>query len=364
MPRLVVSVPIYDGAVAFRFDEPGNLVTRKRIILLGVGVVMFLVVGFFGLQGARAWWAWNSIERIEFDTAEARNRLIEPAEPDTAADTDADRDVDATPSPTYEAVEYDTVLAIGTDFNPEAPDRQEGVYADAVLFWLAPTNGGDPVLVSLPRDLLVSDPCTGEETKLDRTLTGCGEDVSGPELVAVAVEDYTGIGVDHFAMFNLDGFVAVIDSIGGVEICVEHALREGSSEILPAGCSAVDGATSLRWVRSRGTQEFVDGEWRFIEDVSDVNRMERQQTLMFAMLTRLKGMRSPSALAGIAGGLGDAVMLSESLSMSDSVAMAWDLRSVPFSRIRRIVVPTEPAVAADGSFALRATVPFRELLEG
>jgi LCP family protein required for cell wall assembly len=341
----------------------GNIVTRRRIILISAGVVVFVIVGFFGWQGARAWWAWQGIERVEFDTAEARTRLPEPAEVD-AEPAEADVEVEATPPPTYEVVEYDTVLAIGNDFNSDDPDRQGGVYADAVLFWLVPTNRGDPMMVSLPRDLLVVDPCTGEETKLDQTLGGCGDDVSGPELVALAVEDYTGIGVDHFAMFGFDGFVEVIDAVGGVELCVEHALREGESDLLPAGCSVVDGATALRWIRSRGTQEFIDGEWRFVEGVSDTNRAQRQQALMFAMLARLKTMRSPSTLAGIAGSLGDTVVLSESLSMSDSVAMAWNLRSVPSSRIRRIVVPTEPAVTPDGLFALRATTPFRELLDG
>ena len=111
-------------------------------------------------------------------------------------------------------------------------------------------------------------------------------------------------------------------------------------------------------------QEFVDGEWQFVEGVSDVDRTERQQTLMFAMLASLKTMRSPTALTGIAGSFGDTIVLSESLSMGDAVAMAWELRSMSSSSIRRIVVPTEPVATADGSFALRATVPFRELLEG
>ncbi len=177
--------------------------TRKRIILLAVSVGVFLIVAFFGWQGARA---WRGIERIEFDIDEARSRLTPLP----------DVEVETTPPP-LEIVEYDTVLVIGNDFSP---DRQEGVYADAVLFWLAPTNGGGPVLESLPRDLLVIDPCTGEETKLDRTLAGCGDNISGPEHVALAVEDYTGIAVDHFAILGLDGFVEIIDSIGGLEICV------------------------------------------------------------------------------------------------------------------------------------------------
>ena len=238
------------------------------------------------------------------------------------------------------------------------------MFADAVLFWLAPTNGGDPSLVSLPRDLLVVDPCTGDETKLDRTLGGCGDDVSGPELVALAVEDFTGIGVDHFALFNSDTFVDVIDALGGVEVCVENALRQGEREILPAGCSNVEGLDAWRWARSRTTQELVDGEWQFVEGISDVDRTVRQQTLMFAMLARLKEMRSPASLAGVVESVGDTIVLDEALSMGDAVAMAWGMRDLSAARIRRIIVPTEPVVTTDGSYAVRAIVPFQELLDG
>lgn len=82
------------------------------------------------------------------------------------------------------------------------------------------------------------------------------------------------------------------------------------------------------------------------------------------MLAKVKTIRSPTALAGIAESVGDSVVLSETLSMGDAVAMAWDRRNVASSRIRRIVVPAESEVTPDGSFALRAVVPFRELLEG
>jgi anionic cell wall polymer biosynthesis LytR-Cps2A-Psr (LCP) family protein len=189
------------------------------------------------MAGARAWWAWRGIERIEFDTAAAREQLI-PVR-DIGNDDLVQSSEDSTPPPTYETVEYDTVLAIGSDERTEDEKSRleeagvpfvEGAYADAILFWLAPTGGGDPSLVSIPRDLVVVDPCTSEETKLDRTLAGCGDDVSGPELAALALEDYTGIAVDHFAAFGFDAFVDVIDSLGGVEVCVDHALRERTTD--------------------------------------------------------------------------------------------------------------------------------------
>ena len=320
------------------------------------------VVAFGGFQGARAWWAWRGIERVEFDTAEARAQL--PFVPLGTDEPSPEPVEDATPTPTYEVVEYDTVLAIGNDFNPEHPDRQESVNADAILFWLVPTNGGDPILASLPRDLLVVDPCTGEATKLDRTLAGCGEDISGPELVALAVEDYTGIAVDHFAMFGFDAFVEVIDTLGGVQICVDRPVRHGANQLLPEGCSIADGQTALTWMRSRSTQELVDGEWQFVEGVTDVDRTKRQQALMFAMLAKLKEMRSPAALSGLAESVGDAVVLDEIALNGRSDCDGLGHAKPVLVRIRRIVVPTEPVVVSDGSFAVQAVVPFRELLEG
>lgn len=59
---------------------------------------------------------------------------------------------------------------------------------------------------------------------------------TGPDLVAIAVEDYSGIPVDHVTLVNFDGLIGVIDAVGGIEICVDHALREGLQDLLPAGC--------------------------------------------------------------------------------------------------------------------------------
>jgi LCP family protein required for cell wall assembly len=217
--------------------------------------------------------------------------------------------------------------------------------------------------VSIPRDLVVVNPCTGEETKLDRTLEGCGDDIGGEELVALAVEDFTGIGIDHFASFQFEAFVKTIDLVDGVNVCVPHALREGTRELLPEGCSVLDGDHALAWIRSRLTQEFVDGEWRFLEDAGDALRVERQQVLVFALLDRLTDIRSPTALAGMAESLGDAVVLDESLALSDAVSMVWNLRAVGGSGLKTLTVPTEAVVLPDGSFAVRATVPFAELIQ-
>ena len=188
---------------------------------------------------------------------------------------------------------------------------------------------------------------------------------SPEELVASAVEDFTEVGIDHFASFRFEAFVTMIDAVDGVQVCVPHALRQqGTFDIVPEGCSTVDVTHALAWVRSRTTQEFVDGEWRFMEDTGDAARVARQQTLIFALLDKLKGIRSPAELAGLASQLGNTIVLDDTLGLSDAVSMVWDLRSVTGGGIRTLTIPTEPTRLPDGSFAVRSTESFAAVIAG
>jgi anionic cell wall polymer biosynthesis LytR-Cps2A-Psr (LCP) family protein len=110
--------------------------------------------------------------------------------------------------------------------------------------------------------------------------------------------------------------------------------------------------------------EFVDGQWRFVDDAGDAVRVERQQELVFALFDELKGIRSPTQLAGFADQRGDTIVLSDTLGITDAVGLAWELRSRYASSIRTVTVPMEPTTLPDGSFAVRATVPFGALLDG
>jgi anionic cell wall polymer biosynthesis LytR-Cps2A-Psr (LCP) family protein len=118
----------------------------------------------------------------------------------------------------------------------------------------------------------------------------------------------------------------------------------------------------LRWVRSRSTQEYVDGEWRFVEGVSDLTRNARQQQLILALLAELKGLRTPGAVADLAGEVSDAVQLDETLSMGEAIGLAWDLRRVSASSIQRPTIPVEATATEDGSFALVPLAPFLEVI--
>ena len=342
-------------------ESPRRWSTRRRIII-GLAVVLGVGVVYLGLAGFQAFLAWHSIDRVEFDTEAARVALVTIPTSTMAVESEDSSTPPSTqdPNPILQQTEYQAFLVIGSDEKP--PELQEGIFADAVLLYLAPTTG-DPILVSLPRDLLVTNPCTSSPVKLNSLLAGCDDAANGPELIAIAVENLTGIAVDHFGVVEFEGLVRAVDEIGGIELCSENALRgDDAAGLLPEGCSRIDGSTALRYVRSRTTQEFVDGEWIYQEGTSDLTRAERQQDVLLAMLSQAKSVRSPDALADLISKLSDAVVLDDGLSMGNAVDLAWELRGTPPEQIRRLVLPVEPVVTEDGQFALRATTPFLDVI--
>jgi hypothetical protein len=90
--------------------------------------------------------------------------------------------------------------------------------------------------------------------------------------------------------------------------------------------------------------------------------VKRQQALVFGLLDRLAGVRSPSELVGLAETVGDTVVLDETLNLADAASIVWNLRGIGGSGIRTLTVPTEAVVLPDRSFAVRATVTFAELI--
>ncbi len=102
----------------------------------------------------------------------------------------------------------------------------------------------------------------------------------GAEAVKTALGELLGITIHNYALVNLDGFVAMIDAIGGVTINVpqrvydpEYPHEDGSFvEIdIPAGIHRMDGHTALAYARSRRLSD-------------DYNRMGRQRCVLEAVM--------------------------------------------------------------------------------
>lgn len=251
--------------------------------------------------------------------------------------------------------EFESYLLVGSDAS--------GFLADTIILALQPGEGGSPIMVSLPRDLFVWNLCKQRFTRLNTGLGGCPGSASGSELLAIMVEDYTGIPVDHLARINFDGFARMVDAMGGITVCVDAPSRDAKShlEIEEPGCRRVGGETALAWVRSRHMEQLVGGEWVAVGG-SDFGRQIRQQDVLFQLAGRAASFSSPGSLVDRLSAAASYVRLDSSWSFGQAVSTGWKYRGVSKSSVKRFSIDVRNHRSPQGAAVLLPTVTFTEQL--
>lgn len=252
---------------------------------------------------------------------------------------------------------FESYLLVGTDAS--------GYLADTIILALQPSGGGRPIMVSLPRDLFVWNACKQTFTRLNTGLGGCSGVASGFELLAIMVEDYTGIPVDHLARINFGGFARVVDSLGGITVCVDKPTRDLKSHLLleEPGCQKADGETALAWVRSRHP-EVQEGEEWVRSGGGDFSRQRRQQDALFQLAGKASKFSSPGSLTKTLSAVSSSVRLDSSWSFSQAVGAAWKYRGISKDSVSRFTIDVQNYRTSYGAAVLLAARPFRDQLGG
>lgn len=249
---------------------------------------------------------------------------------------------------------FDSYLLIGADAS--------GYLADVVLLLLFPTDGSRPMMVSIPRDLYVVNPCTESYNRMNAMLGGCRGFAGGTTLLSLAVQNFTGIEVDHFALLSFSGFQRVIDAVGGVPLCFENPTRDLQSELMvDAGCIQAGGATTLAWVRSRHTEELRNGSWVLVAG-SDFARQRRQQELLFKLAGQLRSFGTFASFADIAESVASSVRLDSGLNFGDAALLAWRNRDLTADSVTRLSIPIENYRTPGGAAVLIPAQTFNDVL--
>ena len=142
-------------------------------------------------------------------------------------------------------------------------------------------DGARAQLISMPRDSWVTipahtDPATGTAVPAGEAKLNAAFLQGGPALLVRTVEALSGLRVDHYAQVDFDGFVALVDALGGVEVCLsESAEDEVSGVDLEAGRQTIRGSQALAFVRQR------QGLPR-----QDIDRIARQQAFLGAVVRK------------------------------------------------------------------------------
>ncbi|SDB89086.1 cell envelope-related function transcriptional attenuator common domain-containing protein [Raineyella antarctica] len=167
-----------------------------------------------------------------------------------------------------------TLLMTGSDSRAGMTDAQKralgtgsaaGERSDTIMLLHVPVLGA-PTLLSIPRDSYVSVPGHGKN-KINAAYS-----IGGPALLAQTIEENTGVRIDGYVSLGFDGFVSVIDALGGIRMCLPAPMKDAKAHIdLPAGCQVLTGANALGYVRMR-----------YSDPRGDIGRAERQRQMVAA----------------------------------------------------------------------------------
>jgi LCP family protein required for cell wall assembly len=151
-------------------------------------------------------------------------------------------------------------LHVGSDLGTSSSDS----------LMLLHMGGPKPVLISIPRDSYVPIPGHGEN-KINASLA-----FGGPTLLIQTVESVTGLRIDHYMGIGFDGLVSVVNTVGGVRVCLPQAIQDSYSGVnLSKGCHNLNGTQALAFVRDR--HSFA---------TSDLQRIQDQRAFLKALLSK------------------------------------------------------------------------------
>lgn len=239
-----------------------------------------------------------------------------------------------------------TFLLMGSDARTGAGNKGygnfEGARSDTTMVVHVYPDRESAVVVSIPRDTVVDLPAC---TDADGTVLGpirerfnVAFDRGGPGCTLKAVEEMTGLTVDHFVVLDFNGFKKTIDALGGVEVCLTRPLQDSKSGVdLPAGRTRVSGEDALAFVRVRHN----------IGDGSDISRINRQQIFLSSLIQEVTGsglLTDPLRIWRVLNESSKSIATDAALADSDGlVALAASLSGLRPKDISFVTLPWLPS---------------------
>jgi len=240
------------------------------------------------------------------------------------------------------------ILLLGSD-----TDQKFGTSAGGSTVYLAQTDiivTIDPAtktvgMLSIPRDFYINIPGYGMG-KLDEAFEhgyniGQGGFDGAVALSRLTIEQDFGISINYYAWVGLDGFIKVIDTVGGVDVDVLHPITDDSypddvgnntSDIyaykrlyIPPGPQHLSGTEALEYVRSRHA-----------DLVGDFGRSARQQQVLGALKIKLANPDIFGKLPQLAAAMDGSVKTD--MQLTDVLKLMNFARTLDPNKINRVIL--------------------------
>lgn len=222
-----------------------------------------------------------------------------------------------------------------------------GAMADVILLLRADPSTGRLSVLSIPRDLMV------EGSSYTGRANGAFQEGGADGLVA-AVEEATGVGIDHYVEIGFEGFVELADAADHLAVRIEAPLRDVGSGLAlrPAECHRLTGTEALALARSRHLEVEQDGRW-VSDSTSDLGRITRQQMMVQAALASLVDLElSSEDVSSLTGLLAEHATVDAGLSDAELFKWGRWLISRGEDNLTPYPVPVEDVRTAEWSMVL------------
>lgn len=233
------------------------------------------------------------------------------------------------------------ILLLGTDEragDDAAYNELNGIRPDVLVVVSIDVDQGGVTMVNLPRDTMVEiPPCEGGEEgsgwnggvdQLNHAMVYGGMDCQGN-----TVETITDIHLDHMVLVDFAGFENIVDSVGGIEMCIPEPIDDPKAHLkLDAGLQELNGKQALGLARSRESTETG----------SDLDRIENQQRMIGAILREVTDgevLSSPSSLYGFLDSITDSLTTDSGFTVDKMTELAIAMREVDLGRMNMVTAP-------------------------
>jgi LCP family protein required for cell wall assembly len=253
-----------------------------------------------------------------------------------------------------------TYLVVGTDVPGEKG-------AGSVSLLLASVSSGSDraALVSLPPTALVDTPmCRRADGSLREPASEAFATAlldGGPSCLVRAVQQLSGLRVDHYLGVDLGRLPGMVDALGGVSVCVlPTAGAAAAATPLPAGRSEVSGDSASGYLRPKDAAA----------DVTGAGVAERAQLLL---TSTLRAAMAPGTVANtltltrFLSRAADALTVDQETTLGDLRVLASTLGDLQGAAVQRAALPVarEGYVPAGGKepFVLLDSAATRQLFD-
>jgi LCP family protein required for cell wall assembly len=226
----------------------------------------------------------------------------------------------------------ETYLVVGTGV-----PRQDGGAAVTTLLASVSEDGERAVLVSFPPTALVDTPeCrTPDGTLRNPTTEAFASSLleGGPSCMVRAVQQLSGLRVDHYLGVDLARLPGMVDALGGVPVCIPSTEATAAAAVpLQPGTSELSGEAAAGFLQpgSSGT------------DVTGAAVAERAQRLLTSTLSAAMStstLADPVALARFLNRAADALTVDEQTTLGDLRVLAGSLGDLSGDAVQRAVLP-------------------------